>query len=68
MSESMPGLQANGDYLGPCRMDCRCKCKVPEGVRLHPVPPPSNEWEDIVCCPNEGCEAAFLMVPPEGAQ
>jgi hypothetical protein len=43
-------------------VDCDQKCEIPKGVTLKEVPRPRHDWGDVVACPNEGCERAFLVV------
>lgn len=43
------------------RIDCPQQCGIPEGVSLHEVPAPRHRWADVVICPNDGCERAFLV-------
>lgn len=54
-----------GGLHGPCKINCEQKCDVPAGVVLYPVPRPRHAWSDVLCCPREGCERAFLKQPPE---
>lgn len=51
---------ADYDYVGPTRMDCQKKCKVPAGMKLMPVPRPRHDWPGMLHCPNEGCGWSFL--------
>ena len=50
------------EYTGPCRIDCPESCEVPAGASLAEVPRPRHAWNDVLCCPHEGCDKAFLVV------
>jgi hypothetical protein len=42
-------------------IDCEQQCRIPEDVHLTPVPPPRHAWNDVIRCPNDGCERCFLV-------
>lgn len=48
-------------YVGPCKLECPEACDVPEGVEMALVSVPRHAWSDVLVCPNEGCERAFLV-------
>jgi hypothetical protein len=37
-------------------------CDKPEGWEFGVVPRPRHAWGDVLCCPNEGCDLAFLVL------
>lgn len=45
----------------PRKIACDQECEVPDGVDLREVPRPRHAWGDVVACPNDGCERAFLV-------
>lgn len=48
------------DYTSPGTIDCKEKCDVPFGTVMIEVPVPRHAWTDVLVCPNEGCDRAFL--------
>lgn len=48
-------------FVGPCKIPCPQNCDVPAGVTLAPVPRPRHAWGDVVACPNDDCDRAFLV-------
>lgn len=51
-------------YEGPCEIECEEKCEVPPGAVLSLVPVPRHDWGDVLVCPNDGCERAFMVITP----
>lgn len=54
-------------YVGPCEIECPEKCDVPDGVTIGMVPVPRHNWGDVVVCPNDGCERAFIVTTAAAA-
>ena len=50
------------DYVGPTTIRCPEQCEVPAGYSLSMVPVPRHNWGDVVVCPQDGCERAWLIV------
>ncbi|MGW3321102.1 hypothetical protein [Streptomyces virginiae] len=42
-------------------IDCPQQCEIPEGADLREVPRPRHNWNDVINCPNDGCEKSFLV-------
>jgi hypothetical protein len=59
MSHRLPNV--SDTFVGPCKLTCHLECEVPVGWELAPVPVPRHAWSDVLVCPNDGCELAFLV-------
>ena len=60
--------RAPGEFVGPTKIDCDLKCDIPAGVVVSEIPRPRHAWSDVIACPNEPCERAFLIVKRPGQE
>lgn len=50
--------------VGHCKIPCGQfdgGCNVDAGTVLIPIPRPRHNWGDVIVCPNDGCDRAFLV-------
>lgn len=49
-------------------IDCEQSCEIPEGIGLIDVPRPRHAWGDVLLCPHDGCERAFMKTDIDGEE
>ena len=54
--------------VGPTTIRCLNACDVPEGFEMVETPRPRHAWVDVVRCPNDRCDRAFLIVKRPGGE